>query len=244
MTSTENPPENKRGPEWRRRLRVARWRGIREIKHNDVVEHVADEGVLTGRYIFMTVMACGIAILGLLLSSPAVIIGAMLISPLMGPIMLMGFSLAILDLAALRQSVISLAIGTAVALGTSFLIVLISPLTENTSEILARARPNFFDLLVAVFSGLAGGYAVIHRKGETIVGVAIAAVVFLPTAAAAKSFNESSPGYVRASAVAAELAKGRITAAFAGELRATGNTPADRETAARRTNQVLIRPAG
>jgi uncharacterized membrane protein len=190
---------------------------------------LAEEGVLTGRYIFMTVMACGIVILGLLLSSPAVIIGAMLISPLMSPIMLMGFSLAI---------------GTAVALGTSFLIVLISPLTENTSEILARARPNFFDLLVAVFSGLAGGYAVIHRKGETIVGVAIAAVVFLPTAAAAKSFNESSPGYVRASAVAAELAKGRITAAFAGELRATGNTPADRETAARRTNQVLIRPAG
>lgn len=182
MTSTENPPENKRGPEWRRRLRVARWRGIREIQHNDVVEHVAEEGVLTGRYIFMTVMSCGIAILGLLLSSPAVIIGAMLISPLMGPIMLMGFSLAILDLAALRQSVISLAIGTAVALGTAFLIVLISPLTENTSEILARARPNFFDLLVAVFSGFAGGYAVIHRKGETIVGVAIATALMPPLA--------------------------------------------------------------
>ncbi len=182
MTSTENPPEPKREPDWRRRLRVARWRGIREIEHNVVVEHVAEEGILTGRYIFMTVMSCGIAILGLLLSSPAVIIGAMLISPLMGPIMLMGFSLAILDLAALRQAVISLAIGTAVALGTSFLIVLISPLTENTSEILARTRPNFFDLLVAVFSGLAGGYAVIHRKGETIVGVAIATALMPPLA--------------------------------------------------------------
>lgn len=182
MTSTENPPEPKREPDWRRRLRVARWRGIREIEHNVVVEHVAEEGILTGRYIFMTFMSCGIAILGLLLSSPAVIIGAMLISPLMGPIMLMGFSLAILDLAALRQAVISLAIGTAVALGTSFLIVLISPLTENTSEILARTRPNFFDLLVAVFSGLAGGYAVIHRKGETIVGVAIATALMPPLA--------------------------------------------------------------
>lgn len=182
MTSTENPPEPKREPKWRRRFRVARWRGIREIEHKEVVDHVAEEGVLTGRYIFMTVMSCGIAILGLLLSSPAVIIGAMLISPLMGPIMLMGFSLAILDLASLRQSVISLAIGTAVALGTSFLIVLISPLTENTSEILARARPNFFDLLVAVFSGFAGGYAVIHRKGETIVGVAIATALMPPLA--------------------------------------------------------------
>lgn len=185
MTETEvqnEPARAKRRPEWRRRLRVARWRGIREIHHKDVVEYVRSEGVLTGRYIFMTVMSCGIAILGLLLSSPAVIIGAMLISPLMGPIMLMGFSLAILDLAALRQAVISLVVGSAVALVTAFLIVFVSPLTEVTTEILARTRPNFFDLLVAVFSGFAGGYAVIHRKGETIVGVAIATALMPPLA--------------------------------------------------------------
>lgn len=186
MTDTEiqkvPEPRAKKHPEWRRRLRVARWRGIREIHHKEVVEHVHEEGALTGRYIFMNVMSCGIAILGLLLSSPAVIIGAMLISPLMGPIMLMGFSLAILDLAALRQSVISLAIGTGVALSTAFVIVFVSPLTEVTTEILARARPNFFDLLVAVFSGFAGGYAVIHRKGETIVGVAIATALMPPLA--------------------------------------------------------------
>lgn len=176
------PPRGPRQPDWRRRLRVARWRGIREIHHQEVIDHAREEGALTGRYIFMNVMSCGIAILGLLLSSPAVIIGAMLISPLMGPIMLMGFSLAILDLAALRQAVISLAVGTGVALATSFLIVFVSPLTEITSEILARTRPNFFDLLVAVFSGLAGGYAVIRRKGETIVGVAIATALMPPLA--------------------------------------------------------------
>ncbi len=180
--STVETPKGPKAPEWRRRLRVARWRGIREIHHKDVVEHALEEGALTGRYIFMSVMSCGIAILGLLLSSPAVVIGAMLISPLMGPIMLMGFSLAILDLAALRQAVVNLAVGTLVALTTSFLIVFISPLTEITSEILARTRPNFFDLLVAVFSGLAGGYAVIHRKGETIVGVAIATALMPPLA--------------------------------------------------------------
>jgi uncharacterized hydrophobic protein (TIGR00271 family) len=181
MSTTEAPRREKQ-PSWRRRLRVARWRGIREIHHKDVVDHAHEEGALTGRYIFMNVMSCGIAILGLLLSSPAVIIGAMLISPLMGPIMLMGFSLAILDLAALRQAVVSLAVGTGVALATAFLIVFVSPLTEITTEILARARPNFFDLLVAVFSGLAGGYAVIHRKGETIVGVAIATALMPPLA--------------------------------------------------------------
>ena len=181
MTSTETPRREKL-PDWRRRLKVARWRGIREIHHKDVLDHANEEGALSGRYIFMTVMSCGIAILGLLLSSPAVIIGAMLISPLMGPIMLMGFSLAIFDLAALRQAVISLAVGTAVALATAFLIVFLSPLTEVTTEILARTRPNLFDLLVAIFSGLAGGYAVIHRKGETIVGVAIATALMPPLA--------------------------------------------------------------
>ena len=173
-----------RRPEWARRLKVARWRGIRKIDHFEVVKHVHEEGGLTGRYLFMTAMSCGIAILGLLLSSPAVIIGAMLISPLMGPIMLMGFSLSILELAALRESIVSLAVGTILALGTSFLIVFLSPLTDVTSEILSRTRPNFFDLLVAIFSGLAGGYAVIHRKGETIVGVAIATALMPPLAVA------------------------------------------------------------
>jgi uncharacterized hydrophobic protein (TIGR00271 family) len=180
--STTEERRRTRLPEWRRRLKVARWRGIREIHHNEVVDHVHEEGALSGRYIFMNVMSCGIAILGLLLSSPAVIIGAMLISPLMGPIMLMGFSLAILELAALRQAVVSLAVGTLVSLATAFLIVFFSPLTEITTEILSRARPNFFDLMVAVFSGLAGGYAVIHRKGETIVGVAIATALMPPLA--------------------------------------------------------------
>lgn len=181
MTNMADPKARRR-PEWARRLRVARWRGIRSIDHMAVVKHVHEEGGLTGRYLFMTAMSCGIAILGLLLSSPAVIIGAMLISPLMGPIMLMGFSLSILELRALREAIISLAVGTALALGTSFLIVFLSPLTDVTPEILARTRPNFFDLLVAVFSGLAGGYAVIHRKGETIVGVAIATALMPPLA--------------------------------------------------------------
>ena len=65
------------------------WRNrefVRHIKHDEIVTQVADDAVLKSRYSFMVVMSCGIAILGLLLSSPAVIIGAMLISPLMGPI--------------------------------------------------------------------------------------------------------------------------------------------------------------
>jgi uncharacterized hydrophobic protein (TIGR00271 family) len=154
----------------------------RKIDHQDVVDHVREEGQMSGRYVFMAVMSCAIATLGLLLSSPAVIIGAMLISPLMGPIMLMGFSLCILDLLAMRRAMFSMACGVVAAITISFLIVKLSPLTEITPEIIARTRPNFFDLLVAIFSGLAGGYAVIQRKGETIVGVAIATALMPPLA--------------------------------------------------------------
>tara|TARA_R110000744_G_scaffold4359_1_gene15786 strand:+ start:437 stop:2068 length:1632 start_codon:yes stop_codon:yes gene_type:complete len=154
----------------------------RKIDHQDVVDHVREEGQMSGRYVFMAVMSCAIATLGLLLSSPAVIIGAMLISPLMGPIMLMGFSLSILDLPAMRRAMFSMACGVVASITISFLIVKLSPLTEITPEIIARTRPNFFDLLVAIFSGLAGGYAVIQRKGETIVGVAIATALMPPLA--------------------------------------------------------------
>mgnify|MGYP001459475292 CR=1 FL=1 len=152
------------------------------IDHNEVVREVVDDGSFTGRYAFMIAMACGIATLGLLLSSPAVIIGAMLISPLMGPIVKLGFSLSIFDLKAMRTALMTLGVGVFLALAISYGIVKFSPLTQATPEIIARTRPNLFDLLVAVFSGLAGGYAVINRKGATIVGVAIATALMPPLA--------------------------------------------------------------
>lgn len=154
----------------------------RGIDHAGVLSEVNEDGCLSVRYVFMVVMASAIATLGLLLSSPAVIIGAMLISPLMGPIMLLGFSLCLLDFDAMRRALISLASGVAAALVIAIVIVMVSPLREATPEILARTRPNLFDLLVAIFSGLAGGYSVIHRKGGTIVGVAIATALMPPIA--------------------------------------------------------------
>jgi len=69
-------------------------------------------------------------------------------------------------------------------------------------------------------------------------------LVFLPTASAAQSFNETSPEHVRASAVAAELAKAGITASVAGEFRAAGIRPAAPDASAQRSRQVFIRPTG
>lgn len=152
------------------------------IDHRDVVERVRDDGGWSAHYAFMILMSAGIAVLGLLLSSPAVVIGAMLISPLMGPIIALGFALATFDSVELRRNL--RAVGLGVVLGVAFcaLIVLLSPLQTVTSEIAARTRPNLFDLLVALFSGLAGTYAMIRGRHGAIVGVAIATALMPPLA--------------------------------------------------------------
>lgn len=155
---------------------------IGTIDQRAVIEKRRAECNLSARYMFMTAMSGGIAILGLLLSSPAVVIGAMLLSPLMDPIMGLGFALAIGDYHWLRKSAVSLVWGTLMAVGLCAMVVFFSPLQELTSEIAARTRPNLFDLLVALFSALAGAYAMIRGREGTIVGVAIATALMPPLA--------------------------------------------------------------
>ena len=137
---------------------------------------------MSGRYLIMTGISAAIAILGLMLSSPAVVIGAMLMSPMMGPIVALGFSLALLDFSEMNRALRALALGFGLALIVAVVLTVLSPLKEPTAEILARTRPNFFDLLIAVFSGIAGAYAVIKQRGETIIGVAIATALMPPVA--------------------------------------------------------------
>ena len=160
------------------------WRGevTGTVDQAAVIEKRRVECVLSARYLLMISMSAGIAILGLLLSSPAVVIGAMLLSPLMDPIMGVGFALAIGDFRWLRQSARSLAIGTIFAIVFCAIIVFLSPLQTVTSEIAARTRPNLFDLLVAFFSAVAGAYAMIRGREGTIVGVAIATALMPPLA--------------------------------------------------------------
>ena len=167
------------------RFRLYRWwrRSIvAPVDHEAVFGRILEESGSSPRYIFMTMMSAGIAVLGLLLSSPAVVIGAMLISPLMSPILGLGFALALFDFGELRRASAALAIGAGAALLFTALIVLASPLKAPTAEILARTRPNLFDLLVALFAGLAGTFAIIRGRGETIVGVAIATALMPPLA--------------------------------------------------------------
>lgn len=155
---------------------------IGTVDQQAVIGKRREDCLLSERYLFMTAMSGGIAILGLLLSSPAVVIGAMLLSPLMGPIMGLGFALAIGDFPWLKQSARSLAWGSAMAIGLCALVVFLSPIQEITPEIASRTRPNLFDLMVALFSALAGAYAMIRGREGTIVGVAIATALMPPLA--------------------------------------------------------------
>lgn len=156
--------------------------GLGDVDHGEVLRRISGESGLTPRYLFMICMSAGIAILGLLLSSPAVVIGAMLLSPLMGPILGAGFALAEGKFTWLRLCARALFVGTIVAVAFCALIVWLSPLQTVTSEIAARTRPNLFDLLVALFSALAGSYAMVRGREGTIVGVAIATALMPPLA--------------------------------------------------------------
>ncbi len=153
-----------------------------EVDQPAVIEKIKADCSFTPRYSFLICMSAGIAILGLLLSSPAVVIGAMLLSPLMYPIMAVGFASVTGDSAWLKDSGWALLMGTLIAVLFSAFVVLLSPLQTVTPEIAARTRPNLFDLGVAVFSGLAGAYAMIRGGLGTIVGVAIAVALMPPLA--------------------------------------------------------------
>ncbi|GAB7550941.1 hypothetical protein NRB_04370 [Novosphingobium sp. 11B] len=144
------------------------------------MSRIVEDSGWTPRYACMVMMSAGIAVLGLLLSSPALVIGAMLISPLMSPILGLGFSLALFDFSEMRRALTALAIGGGAAVLFTALIVALSPLQAPTSEIIARTRPNLFDLAVALFAALAGTFAIIRGRGDTIVGVAIATALMPP----------------------------------------------------------------
>jgi uncharacterized hydrophobic protein (TIGR00271 family) len=137
---------------------------------------------LTNAYGFLLFSACGIAALGLLQSSVAVVIGAMLISPLMGPILSMGLALARLEPRFFKTAALTLAVGASLSVAASTLIVWAAPLKDLTPEILARTRPTLLDLAVAILSGFVGAYLTINRKGAAIAGVAIATALMPPLA--------------------------------------------------------------
>lgn len=144
------------------------------------------EGVLKNisfRGANLWILACAILIasIGLNVNSTAVIIGAMLISPLMGPIVGAGFALATYDFILLKKSFKNLIIATGVSLFVSSLYFYLSPFKEVQSELLARTSPTIYDVLIAFFGGIVGAVSITRaEKGNPIPGVAIATALMPP----------------------------------------------------------------
>jgi uncharacterized hydrophobic protein (TIGR00271 family) len=152
-------------------------------KENDetVIARIEEGIVFRGTNLYILIFAIFVASLGLNVNSTAVIIGAMLISPLMGPIMGLGLGLAIKDISLFRRAALNFSVATLVALATSTIFFLLSPINDAHSEILARTSPNIYDVLIALFGGLAGTLATASRnKGNVIPGVAIATALMPP----------------------------------------------------------------
>lgn len=149
--------------------------------HQKVIESVSRDIPFIGTKLWILIFAILLASLGLNVNSTAVIIGAMLISPLMGPIIGMGLGVGIHNFGMVRSSIFNFLFAIAVSLVASTAYFLVTPIKEGHSEILARTSPNIFDVLIAFFGGLAGILATASRfKGNVIAGMAIATALMPP----------------------------------------------------------------
>ncbi len=138
--------------------------------------------MIRGSNLWVLIFAIFIASLGLNTNSTAVIIGAMLISPLMGPIIGMGYSMGVYDFNLLKESLRNFLFMVVVSLITSAVFFTLPLITSTQSELLARTQPTTYDILIALFGGLAGMVAQTRkeRTGTVIPGVAIATALMPP----------------------------------------------------------------
>ncbi|WP_245326380.1 DUF389 domain-containing protein [Hymenobacter wooponensis] len=162
------------------------------LRHRfDLLEDTADPGVIEesvesstsfrGTNLWVLIFAILIASVGLNVNSTAVIIGAMLISPLMGPLVTLGYSAATNNPDLLRRAIKSLGLAIIISLITSTIYFLLTPLEGAQSELLARTEPTIWDVLIALFGGLAGAVGLTRReKSNVIPGVAIATALMPP----------------------------------------------------------------
>jgi len=146
-----------------------------------IIDQISSGVSFKGANLWVLIFAIFIASLGLNVNSTAVIIGAMLISPLMGPIIGMGLAVGIDDLELLKRSVKNYVVATLISVVTATIYFLITPFSGEQSELLARTSPTLYDVLIAFCGGAAGIIALCTRcKGNVIPGVAIATALMPP----------------------------------------------------------------
>ena len=150
--------------------------------HEEIKARLLDGGQVTGTNMCVLVCAMIIASVGLNMSSTAVIIGAMLISPIMGSILASAYGSVSADYPLLRNHLLGFGIQVAISVSAAMIYFLLSPVKEPTVELLARTSPTFFDVLIAFFGGIAGiiGQTRIDKTNTVIPGVAIATALMPP----------------------------------------------------------------
>ena len=160
-------------------------------KYFDIHSERADDATIAKRLIggakikgpalVILILSMFIASIGLNMNSTAVVIGAMLISPLMGPILATGFGFATLNFTVVKSGILRLSLQITIAVLASALYFYISPVQTATSELLARTEPNIFDVFIAIFGGLAGIIGQTRKTLDNVIpGVAIATALMPP----------------------------------------------------------------
>ena len=147
----------------------------------EIVERIHAGGVLKGTNMCILVLAIFIASIGLNMNSTAVIIGAMLISPLMGNIISIGYGMAAYDTQYVKESFLKLAFQVFLSILTSAIYFSLTPITTASAELIARTSPTIWDVLIAIFGGTAGIIGLTREeRGNVIPGVAIATALMPP----------------------------------------------------------------
>lgn len=155
--------------------------GADQASYEEIAERIESGVALRGTNMCILILAIFIASVGLNMNSTAVIIGAMLVSPLMGAIMGMGFAVAIHDMDLLKRSATILLFEVIVALATSTVYFTLTPIKTAGSELLARTSPAVWDVIIAVSGGLAGMIGTTRKEKSNIIpGVAIATALMPP----------------------------------------------------------------
>ena len=161
-----------------------------------VIKQITNGINFQGSNLWILIFAVFIASLGLNVNSTAVIIGAMLISPLMGPIIGMGLALGIADLDLFKQSIKNYLVSTFISVITATIYFTLSPITNAQSELLARTSPTLYDVLIALFGGAAGFLAMSTKGRNNVVpGVAIATALMPPLCTAGYGLAVQNTSY-------------------------------------------------
>lgn len=153
-----------------------------EQEEYSIIHDTVESGIeFKGTNLWILIFAIFIASVGLNVNSTAVIIGAMLVSPLMGPILGMGYSIATYDFPLFKKAFVNYFFAVIAGLLTSAAYFFVTPIYQAHSELLARTQPNIYDVIIALVGGLAGIVAISSRnKGNVIPGVAIATALMPP----------------------------------------------------------------